>query len=104
MNNKPPSLFLFFLLSITFSVKAQPDLAAIDKENNENVKVAGKYVSFSYISPANRSITLNSDVRKAHRLFGFEKADSLSKRLFVLSEFDSDVIDIPFGCTYGAYY
>lgn len=49
-------------------------------------------------------IWLKADIRGDHRFFGYERADTKSKRLIMFSVLTTDVKDNPFGCTFGSFY
>lgn len=57
-----------------------------------------------YISKSDSSLNLTAQMKLDHRIFGYEKADKNSKRLFLLSIFTNDVKDNPYQCEFGSYY
>lgn len=50
------------------------------------------------------SITLSVNMKKVHRIFGYNKSDINSTKMILLSIFTFDVEHNPFNCKYGAYY
>jgi|SRR6478735_6241820 len=58
----------------------------------------------AYVSLSDSSISLRANMRLDHRFFGYEKPDTSSKRLLLLSIFTNDVKDNPFKCELGSYY
>jgi hypothetical protein len=79
-------------------------LDSVDKANNESVITSGDNITKAYVSASDSSISLASNMRQDHRIFGYEKPDTKSKRLLLLSVFTNDVENNPFGCELGAYY
>jgi hypothetical protein len=79
-------------------------LDSLDIENNRQVKLAGENITKAYIYMNDSILNLWSDIRSDYRFFGYEKADTLSKRLIFFSVFTNDVKNNPFNCKLGAYY
>ena len=50
------------------------------------------------------SVTLQAFMRMDHRIFGYERADTNSRKMILLSIFTFDVKDNPYHCPFGAYY
>lgn len=50
------------------------------------------------------SITLSVNMRKVHRIFGYNESDINSTKKILISIFTFDVEHNPFNCQYGAYY
>jgi hypothetical protein len=90
----------------TQSTAKQAQLDSIDKANHESVMASGAQVTKAYVDlkDANRLIHLTANMRQDHRIFGYEKPDTKSERLLLLSVFTSDVENNPFGCKLGAFY
>lgn len=49
-------------------------------------------------------VWMNASMNRDHRIFGYQKKDTLSKKMILLSIFTNDVENNPFNCEYGAYY
>lgn len=49
-------------------------------------------------------LQLNSEIRKDHRIFGFLRPDTTSRKLILFSVFTNEVENNPFQCQYGSYY
>ena len=47
---------------------------------------------------------LTANIRLDWRIFGYNKPDSTSKKMMLLSVFTSDVEGNPYNCPYGSYY
>lgn len=77
-------------------------LDSLDKVNGDKILAAGDEVTKAYISKG--TIYLSADKMTDHRFFGYEKPDTESKRLILISVFTDDVEGNPFGCKLGAYY
>jgi hypothetical protein len=56
------------------------------------------------VSKTDSIISLFANIRRDHRIFGYLKPDTASKKMILLSVFTSDVEGNPFKCLYGAYY
>lgn len=56
------------------------------------------------VSRKDSTIWLTAQMRSDHRIFGYERPDTNSKKMFLLSIFTSDVKENPYKCPYGAYY
>jgi len=81
-------------------------LDSIDKINNESVVAFGDYITkaFVFLNDSDSTIHLNANMRQDHRIFGYEKPNTKSERILLLSVFTNDVENNPFGCKLGAYY
>lgn len=66
-------------------------------------KMDGK-INKLYIDLEDSSLTLVADMHRDHRIFGFEKADTASKRVILFSIFTNDVENNPYNCSLGSYY
>lgn len=49
-------------------------------------------------------IWLSANMKLDHRIFGYEKPDTNSKKMILLSIFTSDVSGNPYRCPYGSFY
>jgi len=56
------------------------------------------------VSMKDSLIWLSANMRLDHRIFGYEKPDTNSKKMILLSIFTSDVKGNPYHCPYGAFY
>lgn len=56
------------------------------------------------ISMKDSLIRLSANMRLDHRIFGYEKPDTNSKKMILLSIFTSDVKGNPYRCPYGSFY
>lgn len=56
------------------------------------------------VSKKDSLIRLSSNMRLDHRIFGYEKPDTNSKKMILLSIFTSDVKGNPYKCPYGSFY
>ncbi|MFD1629992.1 hypothetical protein [Pseudopedobacter beijingensis] len=81
-------------------------LDSIDKVNNESVVTSGDNITkaFVFLKDGDSTIHLTANIRQDHRIFGYEKPDTKSERILLLSVFTNDVENNPFGCKLGAYY
>jgi len=81
-------------------------LDSIDKVNNESVIASGDNITkaFVFLKDGDSTINLTANIRKDHRIFGYEEPDTKSERILLLSVFTSDVENNPFSCKLGAYY
>jgi len=69
-----------------------------------SVGVFAQFDNKALISRKDSLISLNAFIRMDHKIFGFEKPDANSKKMFVLSVFTDDVEGNPHQCPFGAYY
>ena len=56
------------------------------------------------VSMKDSLIRLSANMRLDHRIFGYEKPDTNSKKMILLSIFTSDVKGNPYRCPYGSFY
>ncbi|NQX39252.1 hypothetical protein SAMN05421820_102377 [Pedobacter steynii] len=56
------------------------------------------------VSMKDSLIWLAANMRLDHRIFGYEKPDTNSKKMILLSIFTSDVKGNPYHCPYGSFY
>jgi hypothetical protein len=56
------------------------------------------------ISKSDSIIRLTANMRLDHRIIGYNKPDTNSEKMILLSIFTRDVKDNPLKCSYGAYY
>ena len=79
-------------------------LETIEKENSKIIEQEEEYINKASISKNDSLIWLVVNMKRDHRIFGFEKPDLNSKRMILLSIFTNDVENNPFNCPYGAFY
>lgn len=56
------------------------------------------------VSKTDSTIDLTANMRFDHRIFGYSRPDTGSKKMILLSVFTNDVEGNPYNCTYGSYY
>lgn len=56
------------------------------------------------ISRRDSTMTLTSDIKKDHRIFGYGSPDKNSKKVLLFSVWTHDVEGNPCKCAYGSYY
>lgn len=113
-------IIFFFLFSILFAcdqpstnqetkpkdhLTNSPTTATSPKEQKAH-RLVPLDVNFSSkgIIGKNNIIWVAQNIRKDYRLIGYEKADTTSKMMFLISVFTSDVEENPMECLYGSYY
>jgi hypothetical protein len=79
-------------------------LETIEKENSKINEEDEEYINKALISKNDSLIWLGVNMKRDHRIFGFEKPDLKSKRLILISIFTNDVENNPFNLPYGAFY
>lgn len=57
-----------------------------------------------YVILGDSSLHLTANIRADHIIFGYEKPDTTSQKLLLLSVFTSDVENNPYGLKLGSYY
>lgn len=98
--------FLLILLFGLTETNAQPtpNLKKIEIENQRSVDEAGpESRNYMFISDKGQ-VHLYSNIRYEHRMFGYAKPDTKSKRLILFSVYTNDVEGNPFNCPFGSYY
>lgn len=88
----------------TTTAPSETPLEIIDRENNEFINDDDGTIQKASIDPRDSSIWIVANMREDHRIFGYEKPSTESKRMFLLSIFTNDVKNNPFHLPYGAYY
>jgi len=71
-----------------------------DKEVSQNKK----HLNRLEISKTDKTVSLFADIKRDHRIFGYEKPDKNSKKMILFSVWTFDVKDNPCDCTFGSYY
>lgn len=106
---------VFFLLIITglgasahATAQTASQLQTIDRENAGIIRRDGEqFTAKATVSRQDSIITLSSGLGpgyKDFRIFGYERPDSNSRKMILISIFTSDVKNNPFHCPFGAYY
>lgn len=86
------------------SIHLSPQADSIEKTNAATIRLDGDDIQKASISKTDSSIDLLANMKLDHRIFGYEKPDTSSKKMILLSIFTDDVKDNPFELPYGAYY
>lgn len=66
--------------------------------------VDGEETNKATISLKDSSFIVESNKYSVHQIFGYERPDTTSKKLLLISCFTYDVEDNPYKCKYGAFY
>jgi len=66
--------------------------------------LVGEETNKATISIKDSSFIVGHDKFHDHQIFGYERPDTRSKKLLLISDFTYDVQDNPYKCKYGAYY
>jgi hypothetical protein len=110
-------LFYFVLIAI-FSCKKTPpvetvntvvgsrfvNLDSIQKTNTDKIEATGTVVNKLLVSTSDSLVWIPEDNHLEHRIFGYEKPSTASRKLILISCFTSDVENNPFALPLGAYY
>ncbi|MDR6968402.1 hypothetical protein J2X31_002425 [Flavobacterium arsenatis] len=96
--------FLFSISLNTYSQTKEVNKDSLDWEKQGYVFQDGDNLNKLEVSKQNGTISLYSDIKKDHRIFGYEKPDVKSKRKILFSVFTFDVKDNPCNCEFGSYY
>jgi hypothetical protein len=79
-------------------------LDTIDKANLNSIVVNEDYIQKATVSKSDSSIWLTANMKLDHRIFGFGKPDTTSRKMILISIFTNDVEGNPFKCPFGSYY
>ena len=79
-------------------------LDSIDFTNNQTIINDEEYINKVVVSLSDSTIFLTANMKLDHRIFGYSKPNTQSKKLLLLSIFTNDVENNPFKCELGAYY
>ena len=85
-------------------VNQESKLQKVENENSQIIKQDEEYINKASISKNDSLIWLVVNMKRDHRIFGFEKPDLNSKRMILISIFTNDIENNPFNCPYGAFY
>ncbi len=101
-----PTIKDSIVVTTTQPIKIQlsPQVDSIDKANAITIKIDGNNVNKASISKKDSSVDLTANMKLDHRIFGYEKPDTSSKKKILLSIFTDDVKNNPFNLPDGAYY
>ena len=83
---------------------AQLNRDSLDAANEKMVSPLPELIQKAMVAKSDSTIWLTADMRKDHRLYGYEKADRNSRRLLLFSIFTNDVEGNPFQLPFGAWY
>jgi hypothetical protein len=88
----------------TITRQNQTWLDSIDRENAERMAGSDSDFNKAYISRSDSTIWVAQNKYQDHRIFGYQKPDTSSKRMILISVFTNDVEGNPFKCPLGSYY
>lgn len=94
---------LAVILLLSLATSGQINRDSLDAANAKAVSSDPGFIQKAYIS-ADSTIWLIANMRKDHRFFGYEKANTNSTRLILFSIFTNDVAGNPYQLRYGAFY
>ena len=94
-------LSLVLLVSVTGKAQGNPD--SLDAANAKMVSEDQSFLQKATISK-DSVVWVIADMRKDHRIYGFDKAGLNARRIILFSIFTNDVENNPFQLAYGAYY
>ncbi|AHF16345.1 hypothetical protein NIASO_16665 [Niabella soli DSM 19437] len=80
--------------------KLQDSLDAVNRVTG----TGGLNKAFVSLKNGDSTITLHSNIRQDHRIFGYARPDTNAERLLLFSVFTNDVQGNPFKCRLGSYY
>lgn len=77
---------------------------SIDRANSNMIATDAAHVQKAVVSESDSLIWLTANMKLDHRIFGYEKPDTGSKKMILISIFTDDVDGNPFNCPFGSYY
>jgi len=77
---------------------------SVDKTNSNTITVNEDNIQKALVSKSDSSIGLTANMKLDYRIFGYEKPDTTSRKMILISIFTSDVEGNPFKCPFGSYY
>ena len=81
----------------------RPD--SVNKTNSNTVATEDEsYIQKATVSKSDSSIWLAANMKLDHRIFGYAKPDTTSRKMILISIFTNDVKGNPFKCLFGSYY
>ena len=66
-------------------------------------EIDSEYMNKAYIEK-NGEVWMTANMKRDHRIFGYENKDIYSEKMILLSVFTNEVENNPFECKYGAFY
>ncbi|PCJ64883.1 MAG: hypothetical protein COA58_11460 [Bacteroidetes bacterium] len=66
-------------------------------------EIGSPFMGKAYITK-DSFIWIAANMKKDHRIFGYNQTDIYSKKMILISIFTNEVKNNPFNCTYGAFY
>lgn len=96
-------LLTVVILLLSLGAAGQVNRDSLDEANAKAVSTDMDFIQKATVA-ADSSIWLLANMRKDHRFFGYEKANTSSGRLILFSIFTNDVEDNPYRLLYGAFY
>lgn len=91
------------ILLLSLDASGQLNRDSLDAANAKAVSADPGFIQKAYIS-TDSTIWLIANMRKDHRFFGYEKANTNSTKLILFSIFTNDVAGNPYQLQYGAFY
>ncbi|MBC8984959.1 hypothetical protein H9X96_04130 [Pedobacter sp. N36a] len=85
------------------SIKPAPKKIKKPEELVQN-EINAEFIQKAIVYRRDSSLNIFGNIRADYRIFGYQKADTNSRKLLLVSVFTSDVKDNPYRCEYGAYY
>jgi len=80
------------------------NLDSLEKINTQKIERAGSHINKALIFNKDSSLWIGTSKWVEHRIFGYDKPNSNSKRLILISCFTGDVEGNPYNLKYGAFY
>ncbi|WP_222536881.1 hypothetical protein [Pedobacter polysacchareus] len=85
------------------SVKPAPTKIEKTEADVQN-EINEEFIQKAIIYRSDSSLNIFGNIRADYKIFGYQKPDTNSRKLLLVSVFTSDVKDNPYRCEYGAYY
>lgn len=85
-------------------VNSSDKLDSVNKANSNTITVDEDNIQKASVSKSDSSIWLTANMKLDHRIFGYEKPDTSSRKMILISIFTNDVEGNPFKCPFGSYY
>jgi len=67
-------------------------------------KIKHDYNQKATVLKEDSTIWLTANMKRDHRIFGYIKPDTNSKKMILISIFTNDIKGNPFNCPFGSYY
>lgn len=99
---------LFFAVTLN-GYSQKKEIRTINKDSLEwetqgNVFLEGDHLNKLQVSKRDSMVSLYSDIKRDHRIFGYEKPNLQSEKMILFSVFTFDVKGNPCNCPLGSYY